>query len=184
MREMLLEYILLFKTFHLVGMVGWFGGMFYLVRIFVYHVEAFDKPDHEAKVLIPQYQLMESRVYRIICNPGMIITWIFGLLMLYAYGMEWFKTNNWMHAKLTLVFLLSGYLGYCKVIIRKLATGERVMSSFKFRLFNEVPSIFLLSIILLAVYQNYLQFGKALIGILIFGFIIFAFARFYKSIRK
>jgi len=184
MQDFLLDNLLLLKSLHLVGMVGWFGGLFYLVRIFVYHVEALDKPTAEANILTAQYQIMEQRVYKIICNPGMIITWVFGLLMLHAYGLEWLKTQHWMHAKLAFVVILSGYLGYCKTVMKRLAKGEKVLTSFKFRLFNEIPSILLLAIILLAVYRNSLNYGKAIIGVLVFGIIIFAITKAYKKARN
>lgn len=179
-----MEILLLFKSLHVVGFVGWFGGLFYLVRIFVYHREAFDKPIHEQEVLIPQYKIMEDRVYRIICNPGMMITWTFGLIMLYIHGWDWFKVNYWMHAKLVLLFGLTYYQISCKSIIKKLANKTAGMDSFQYRLFNEVPTLFLLSIVLLAVYRNLLDFGIAFVGVLLFGVILYGFAKFYKNKRQ
>ena len=172
---------------HIIGFVAWFGGMFYLVRIFVYHVEAFDKTEPERSILIEQFKVMENRVYKIILGPGMIITWIFGLLMIVAYvqsqGMAWFKVNWWLHAKLLLVFILSGYHGMCGRMIKQLKKEIIPFSSFSMRLFNEVPTIFLLAIVLLAVYRNSLNSLYAFIGILIFGMVIYAFAKWYKRKR-
>ncbi len=183
----MIEYLLLFKSIHIIAAVGWFGGMFLLVRIFVYHVEAFDKPQPDQDILINQYKIIESRVYRIICTPGMVLTWIFGCLMIAAYidaqGMAWFKANTWLHAKLLFVFLLSGYQGSCKTMMKKLAKGERVMTSFNTRLFNEVPTIFLLIIVLLAVYRNTLNSVYALIGIIAFTITLIVLAKWYKSKR-
>lgn len=184
MSEFLIDNLPLWKALHLIGMVAWFGGMFYLGRIFVYHSEAFDLPKDKSAVLIPQYELMQNRVYKIIFTPAMVITWIFGLLMLHIYGVDWLKANYWMHAKLLLLVLLSGYHGYCKTVMKKLAKGEKVMSSFKFRLFNEVPTIFLVAIILLAVFRNTLDFGKAFGGIILFAIVLVLFTKWYKKLRE
>ena len=183
MREILFDFLPLFKTLHIVGAVGWFGGLFYLVRIFVYHKEAMSLPSPEREILIKQYRIMEDRVYRIICTYGMNITWIFGLLMIVTNGMDWLAANSWLHIKLLLVVLLSGYQHYCKRIISNLAEDSATFSSFGFRLLNEVPSIMLLMIVLLAVYRNTIDYPKAILGIAIFGLLIYLIARRYKTIR-
>ena len=184
----MIEYLLLFKSIHIVGAVAWFGGLFYLVRIFVYHIEALQFEDPKRGILTDQYKIMEQRVYYIICIPAMLITWIFGSIMIAAYldvqGLEWLKANAWMHSKLLLVILLSGYQHYTKSLMKKLGSGETSLSSFNMRLLNEVPTIFLLAIVLLAVYRNTLNSIYAFIGIFIFGIILFLGARYYKSIRS
>ena len=184
----MIEYLFLFKSLHIVGAVAWFGGLFYLVRIFVYHVEAFDKSDPDKQILTDQYKLMESRVYRIICTPGMLITWVFGMLMIAAYidaqGMSWLRSNSWMHSKLLFVIILSGYQGYCAKMMKTLSTGESTLNSFQTRLFNEVPTLLLLIIVLLAVYRNTLNSGLAFVGILIFGIVLVVFTKIYKSTRS
>jgi len=181
------EYLLLFKSIHIVAAVGWFGGMFMLVRIFVYHTEAFDRSQPDQDILINQYKIIASRVYRIICIPGMVLTWVFGCLMIATYiesqGMAWFKANTWLHAKLLFVVLLSGYQGSCKTMMKRLSDGKKVMTSFKTRLYNEVPTVFLLIIVLLAVYRNFLNSLYALIGVLVFMITLFVLAKWYKSKR-
>ena len=184
MRETLVQLLPLMKSLHIVGAVGWFGGLFYLVRIFVYHKEAMSLDGPDRDILIKQYRIMEDRVYRIICKQGMYITWIFGLLMISTYGLEWLASNGWLHVKLLLVVLLTGYQHYFKRIIRNLAEDTASFSSFGFRLLNEVPSIMLLMIVLLAVYKNTLDYPKAILGIAIFGLLIYLIARRYKSIRE
>lgn len=176
--------ILLFKALHIVAFVAWFAGLFYLVRIFVYHVEAFEKTEEERAILTAQYSIMEDRVYRIICDPAMNLTWIFGLIMIFLYGWEWFKMSHWLHAKLVLVFFLSGYHKGNRKLIDQLKKGIAPMDSFKFRLYNEVPTLFLLSIALLAVFKNGLNFFYAMLGIVCFGLILFLFAKAYKKSRK
>ena len=175
--------ILFFKAIHVVGFVSWFAGMFFLVRLFVYHVEAFDKEQPEKDILVKQFNQIEWRVYKIILTPAMMITWICGLAMLYLHGYEWFKINTWMHTKLLLLILLSGYHGWTKRMIKKLETGVQPYTSFQFRLWNELPTLFLLSIALLAVYRNNLDFLYAFLGVLGFAITIFMAARLYRNSR-
>ncbi len=174
----------LFKSLHIIGFVAWFAGMFYLVRMFVYHVEALDKPQPEGDILSRQFNLMQWRVYKIICNPAMIITWLCGLFMLYIYGVGWLETNWWMQAKLVLLILLSAYHLYCRNLIIKLEKGEVPFNSFQFRLLNEVPTLFLVAIVLLAVYRNAFNVWYTLAGILSFGLMMFTFAKIYKKRRE
>jgi len=173
----------LFKSLHIVSFVAWFAGLFYLVRLFVYHVEAFAKAESEKEILVKQYHIMESRLYRIICNPAMMLTWIFGLIMIFYNGWEWYKANIWLHFKIGLVVLLTIYHLYNKKIIKRLEAGETPMSSYQFRLYNEVPTLFLLSIVLMAVYKNLLNFGYTFVGILVFGVILVMITKFYRRQR-
>jgi putative membrane protein len=182
-----------FKALHVVGFVSWFAGLFYLGRIFVYDEEASDKAEPERTTLKKQFNLMEWRVYRIICNPAMMITWAAGLVML---GLGLFSplvpnyltsgTPGWMHLKLLLLVLMTIYHLWNKRIIRRMEAGERPFSSWQYRLLNEMPTLFLISISYIAVYGkagtlNYLYlFG----GILIFVGLIFFGARAYKRARE
>lgn len=179
-----MEILLLFKALHIVAFVAWFGGLFYLVRMFVYHREAFDKEEPARSILIAQFELMEDRVYRIICNPGMMLTWFFGLGMLYTYGLEWMKVNYWMHVKLVLLFGLTSYHMYCKMIIQLLRNSAGGITPFQYRLLNEVPTLFLVAIVIIAIYRNMADFGYVFGGILLFGVILYLFARLYKKMRR
>jgi len=173
----------LLKALHVFGFVAWFAGLFYLVRIFVYHREAMDRTEPARSILIKEFNAMQWRVYKIICNPGMMITCICGLGMLYIHGWEWFRVNYWMHVKLVLLLGLLAYHLYAKQIILKLETGANPFTSFQFRLLNEVPTLFLLSIALLAVYKNTLNFIYAFLGILLFGFLLVISAKAYRNWR-
>ncbi len=172
-----------FKTLHIVGFVAWFAGLFYLVRMFVYHVEALAKPEPERSILARQLSLMEWRAWRIICNPAMNLTWTFGTAMLFVHGREWFLANWWIHVKLVLLLLLTGYHEACKGIIKKLERGEQPFTSFQFRLLNEAPTLFLIGIVLLAVYRNTLNVGYALTGVAGFALLLVIFARLYRKAR-
>lgn len=176
--------LLLLKALHIIGFTAWFAGLFYLVRMFVYHTEAYDKPQPEQDILRKQLHIMETKVYKIICNPAMMLTYVCGIMMLIDYGMSWFKLNGWLHVKLFLIFLLTGYHHYCKTLIKKLNVGKTGFSSFHFRLFNELPSLFLIAIVLLAVFKHKLNFLYAIIGILVAGALMYLIARVYKNKRE
>lgn len=184
MHEYIAQYLALYKALHIVGIVAWFAGMFYLVRIFVYHTEAFDRQEPDKSILIKEFNAMEWRVYNIICKPGMNITWLFGVLMIISYGMDWLILQPWLHVKIVLVIVLTGYHYYNQVIIRKLENGVRVMSSYKFRLYNEVPSVFLLTIVILAVYKNGLNYLFTIIGVVLFIALLIIFTKIYKKFRE
>ncbi|HMS69874.1 MAG TPA: CopD family protein [Saprospiraceae bacterium] len=176
--------ILIFKIIHFVFFVSWFAAMFYLGRMFVYHVEAFEKPEPDQSILIKQIGLMEWRVYRIIMNPAMIITWIAGLAMIYLYGWEWFKINTWLHFKILFLIVVSGYHGYSKGVIKKLENGIIPMTPMQSRLFNEIPTVMLILIVSLAVMKNMTN-PMILIGsILIIIALLITFTKLYKSIRE
>ena len=150
-----------FKSLHVIGFVSWFAGLFYLVRMFVYYVEASEKNEPERGILTQQFLQMQERVYKIICNPAMMITWIGGLSML---GLGLFTdqvpnylsiengTPGWMHLKLVLLIGLLFYHLRCKKIIKNLKAGTNKLTPFQFRLFNEIPTLFLVGIVFTAVY--------------------------------
>lgn len=180
--DFLLPYIPYFKALHIIGFVAWFAGLFYLVRLFVYHVEANERPATEAAILKKQYQIMEWRLYKIITNPAMMFTFTFGILMLLANPA--YLTMPWMHAKLALLIGLLAYHLYCKSIIVKLEKEQNTFSSFQFRLMNELPTIFLVGIVLLAVLKSMLNFFYAFLGLIAFGFILYLGTKFYKRVRE
>lgn len=187
-----MQLLLLLKALHVVGFVSWFAGQFYLVRIFVNHAEAFDKPEAERSVLAPYFTGMEWRVYKVILTPAMGITWLAGLGML-ALGLwsdsapNYFDmgTPGWMHLKLFLLILLSGYHGWCKTVIPKLEQGSSPYTAWQFRLLNEVPTLFLVAIAFTAVLGkagqlNYLYLA---VGIVLFAGLIYRGARAYARRR-
>lgn len=141
-----------FKAFHLIGVVVWFAGLFYLVRLFVYHAEAEQEPEPARSILKKQYELMEKRLYSIITTPGMLLT-VAMAIGLISTEPEILK-SGWLHAKLALVLLLIGYHHYCKRIMKKLANNECKWTGQQFRTLNEAPTIMLVLIVLLAVFKN------------------------------
>ena len=141
-----------FKAFHLIGIVVWFAGLFYLVRLFVYHAEASQQPEPAQTILKDQYQLMEKRLYSIITTPGMLLTVAMAAGLIYTEP-EVIK-SGWLHIKLALVVVLIGYHHFCGRIMKKLAKGECNWSGQQFRALNEAPTILLVAIVLLAVFKN------------------------------
>lgn len=141
-----------FKAFHLIGIVVWFAGLFYLVRLFVYHAEASLEPEPAQSILKNQYAIMEKRLYSIITTPGMIVT-VVCAIGLVSTEPEVLK-QPWLHLKLAIVLLLIGYHHYCKRIMKQLSQGECQWTGQQFRALNEAPTIMLVLIVLLAVFKN------------------------------
>ena len=172
------------KSLHIIGFVSWFAGLFYLVRMFVYYTEAEKKPEHLREAFKQEYIQMQKRAYKIICNPAMMITWTFGILML--INSPYFLQQGWLHVKLVLLVLLTGYHIFCKKTIERLEKGEKYMvfNSFQYRLLNELPTLFLVSIVLLAVVKNLINFAFLFLGVIAFGFLLFVAARAYRKHRE
>ncbi len=141
-----------FKAFHLIGVVVWFAGLFYLVRLFVYHAEAAAEPEPAQTILKNQYVLMEKRLYGIITTPGMWVTVVMAAGLLYTEP-EVLK-SGWLHGKLAFVALLLFYHFYCGNLMKKLEKGECQWTGQQFRALNEAPTILLVAIVLLAVFKN------------------------------
>ncbi|SOE23303.1 putative membrane protein [Spirosomataceae bacterium TFI 002] len=177
-----IEYYLFFKALHIVGFVSWFAGLFYLVRIFVYHAETKDKPLEHRAYMQNEFSLMQSRAYKIIATPAMVITWTCGLVMLFSNPA--LLSQNWIRVKLVLLVILTGYHFFCRTIMKNQAAGIDKFTSFQFRLLNEFPTLFLVAIVLLAVVRDMLNFSYLFLGILAFGFLLFLAAKAYKKSRN
>ncbi|CDF86090.1 hypothetical protein PKB_4770 [Pseudomonas knackmussii B13] len=135
------------KAFHLIAVICWFAGLFYLPRLFVYHAMSEDQASRE------RFSVMERKLYRGIMGPSMILTILFGAWMLYL-NPAWLS-QGWLHAKLTLVVLLIGYHHACGAMLKRFARGENKRSHVFYRWFNEVPVIFLLAIVILVVIKPF-----------------------------
>ncbi|AFY45514.1 protoporphyrinogen oxidase HemJ [Nostoc sp. PCC 7107] len=158
-----------FKAFHIIGIVVWFAGLFYLVRLFIYHVEAEQEPEPARTILKNQYQIMELRLYRIITTPGMIVTVAMAIGLL-STEPEVLK-QGWLHFKLLFVAILLAYHHYCGRLMKKLAKDECRWTGQQLRALNEAPTVMLVVIVLLAVFKNNLPTDITAWGI--FGLIIF-----------
>lgn len=143
-----------FKAFHIVGVVVWFAGLFYLGRLFVYHAEANERPEPAQSILKEQYALMEKRLYHLITMPGMTLTVVMAIALLVT-APDLLK-QPWLHAKLGLVGVTLVYHFYCGRLRKKLAAGTCTLTGQQFRWFNEGPTVLLVLIVLLAVFKNQL----------------------------
>ncbi|MDH4582662.1 protoporphyrinogen oxidase HemJ [Pseudomonas sp. BN415] len=135
------------KALHIIAVVCWFAGLFYLPRLFVYHAQAEDEPSRE------RFKVMERKLYRGIMGPSMIATLVLGIWMLYLNS-GWLS-QGWLHAKLTLVVLLIGYHHACGSLLKRFARGENRRGHVFYRWFNEVPVLFLIAIVILVVVKPF-----------------------------
>ena len=138
---------LLFKSLHLIVVVSWMAGLLYLPRIFVYHVE-----NKEKKQAIEIFEVMEKRLYFYIMRPAMILTWLFGIILVYLNGVEIFS-QLWMQLKFVLVILLSIFHEYLGKCIYSLKNGTNLRSSKYFRIINEIPTIILIIVIFVVIFK-------------------------------
>lgn len=133
------------KALHLVFMVTWFAGLFYLPRLFVYHAMSKDQ------ISIDRFKIMERKLYFGIATPGAVLTILFGLWTLYLAGWDTYAGTLWLHLKLFCVFLLIIYHLYCGKLLIDFKYDRNKYSHVWYRIFNEIPVLFLFIIIILAV---------------------------------
>ena len=138
---------LLFKSLHLIALISWMAGLLYLPRIFVYHVE-----NSEKKEATDVFEVMEKKLYFYIMTPAMILTWLFGILLIYIIGLEAFS-YFWLQTKLTLVILLSIYHEYLRKCLISLKLGNNTRSSKFYRIINEIPTVLLIFIVFIIVFK-------------------------------
>jgi putative membrane protein len=138
---------LLFKSLHLIAVISWMAGLLYLPRIFVYHVENL-KDKNTSSI----FKTMERKLYFYIMTPAMILTWVFGLILISSLGFEVFSAT-WIKLKLLLVILLTLYHFYLSKFLSDLNLDQNTKSSKFFRIINEVPTILLILIVFIVVFK-------------------------------
>ena len=138
---------LTFKALHLIAVISWMAGLLYLPRIFVYHSETNDNKGQSET-----FKLMEKRLYFYIMNPAMILSWVFGLLLIHSQGLS-SLSFLWMKIKLGLVIILTAYHFYLLIFIKDFQYNNNTKSSRFFRIINEVPTILLIIIIFVVVFK-------------------------------
>ena len=134
--------MLLYKTLHIIFMVTWFAGLFYLPRLYVYHAQADDQISKD------RFKIMERKLFWGIMTPGAVLTVLFGVLLIEYHGMSY-----WLKMKILLVFVLALYHVWCGVLLERFKTDSNSHSHVWYRIFNEVPVIFLVLIVALVVYK-------------------------------
>jgi len=170
------------KALHLIFVVTWFAGLFYIVRLFVYHAEARQKPEPEQSILIKQYQLMEYRLWCIITWPSAILASLFAFWLLWLMP-EWLYMY-WMIVKLVFVLLLFLYHYKCHLIFIQLQKNEVKNSSNFFRLWNEGATIILFAVIFLVILKNAINWIFGVVGIILFSVLLMLGYQFYKKLRE
>ncbi|KTD61790.1 protoporphyrinogen oxidase HemJ [Legionella spiritensis] len=140
--------MLVIKAFHIIAMVAWFAGLFYLPRLFVYHSGARDK------ISLDRFKVMERRLYYGIMWPSALITILLGILLLH-YNWHYYLHAGWMHVKITLVILLAGYHLTCGHFVKTFSCDGNTRSDTFYRVFNEIPTLFLIAIVLLVVIKPF-----------------------------
>jgi putative membrane protein len=173
------------KSLHLIFVITWFAGLFYIVRLFVYQIEASQKPSPEKEILQNQYKIMTYRLWYIITWPSAVLASLFAFWMLFFtdLGKAWLLMP-WMHVKLAFVFLLYLYQAKCHQIYLQLQRDEVKHSSNFMRLWNEGATIILFAVVFLVILKNAVNWIYGVVGILLFSVLIMLGFRFYKKIRE
>ncbi|MFM8604033.1 MAG: protoporphyrinogen oxidase HemJ [Cyanobium sp.] len=153
------EAYLWFKTLHIVGVVVWFAGLFYLVRLFIYHREAEELEPALCTAFQQQYALMELRLANIITTPGMVVAVVCAAGLL-SVNPAWLQ-QGWMHAKLAFVAALLAYHAFCYRLMGQLQAGRCSWSGRQLRALNELPTLLLVIVVMLVVFKNQFPTGAA-----------------------
>jgi len=170
------------KAIHIIFVVCWMAGLFYIVRLFIYHIEAKTKTSEEYQVLHKQFKIMESKLWWIITTPAMYLTVVAGLLMLYL-SPSWLQMG-WMHVKLLFVVGLVIYHFICQKIMKQLAAEACMWSSTQLRLWNELATLFLFAIVFLVVLKSALNWIFGVVGLVGLSVVLMMAVKLYKKYRK
>ena len=174
------EYI---KALHIIFIVTWFSGLFYMVRLFVYHAEAQVKPEPEKTILTQQFNIMILRLWRGITVPSSILTLILGLSLWHEYN-HFNDPPDWLKIKLVFVMGLYLYHGSVWRIYKQQRAGISKWKSTQLRIWNEVATLFLVSIVMLVVVKQQMSFVWGLAGLVAFAFVLMTAIKLYKLIRQ
>ncbi len=142
-----MNFYLLLKSLHIIAFISWMVGLLYLPRIFVYHVENLEKRE-----TTDVFEIMEKRLYFYIMRPAMILTWLFGITLIYIIGFETFS-YLWLQIKLILVILMSIYHEYLGKCLKSLKSRTNMKSSKFFRTINEIPTVLLIFIVFIIIFK-------------------------------
>ncbi|MGY6559489.1 MAG: CopD family protein [Nitritalea sp.] len=176
---MAFEYI---KALHIIFIVTWFAGLFYIVRLFIYQTEAYEKPAAERAILSPQFALMAKRLWLGITWPSAILTLIFGF---WTLGYRWgYMQLGFMHAKLAFVLLLYVYHFLCHLLYKQLQVGATKFTSNQLRIWNEVATLFLFAIVFLIVLKNLASMVWGIVGLFALGALLMLGITLYRRIRE
>ena len=169
------------KALHLIFVVTWFAGLFYIPRLFIYHIEAWQKPSPEKEILAKQLKLMTKRLWYIITWPSAILCTVFAIWLLLL--MPGWLEQPWMHVKLAFVGLLFVYHFKCHQMFKQLQRDEVKYTSHFMRIWNEVATLVLFAVIFLVVLKNAFNWIYGVLGIFVLAILLMLGIRLYKRIR-
>ncbi|UJH69264.1 CopD family protein [Allomuricauda sp. SCSIO 65647] len=169
------------KALHLIFVVTWFAGLFYIPRLFIYHIEANEKPSPEREILTEQLKLMTKRLWFIITWPSAILCTLLALWLLHLIP-EWLS-QPWMHVKLGFVVLLFAYHFKCHQMFKQLQRDEVRYTSRFMRIWNEVATLVLFAVTFLVVLKNAFNWIYGIVGIVLLAILLMLGIRLYKRIR-
>ncbi len=178
-----MEYFDYFKALHIIFVVCWFAGLFYIVRLFIYQVEANQKTEVEKNILVPQYQLMQKRLWYGITWPSAILTMVFGFWM-YFLNFDYYLSQPWMLLKLVFVGVLFLYHLRCQQIFNQLKTNSYKGTSTRLRLFNEIATLLLFAIVFTVVLKSAGGLVWGMLWLVVLAAIIFGAVFIYKKQRE
>ncbi|WP_149525043.1 CopD family protein [Sphingobacterium hotanense] len=170
------------KAIHIIFVVCWMAGLFYMPRLFIYHTEAKSKSPVEYQVLHKQFTIMENRLWWVITTPAMYITVVSALLMLYIN--PGLLSMGWMHIKLTFVAGLIAYHFISQQMMFKLRDEKLTWTSNKLRMWNEVSTLILFAIVFLVVLKSSLNWIFGVMGLLGLSILLMILIKLYKKYRK
>ncbi|QXV66936.1 CopD family protein [Mucilaginibacter sp. 21P] len=174
------QYVL---AIHIIFVVCWMAGLFYMVRLFIYHTEAQEKPEPARTILSEQFELMERKLWWIITTPSMYLVVIAGALMIHLH--KWYMIwPRWLIIKLLFVVGLLVYHFICQNKMKAMASGKFTWTSTQLRLWNELATIILFAIVFLVVLKNSLNWIFGVIGIIAFSVILMITVKIYKRFRE
>lgn len=182
MIETLLPYYQYFKAVHIVFVISWMAGLFYILSLFIYHTEAQDKSEPEKSILQKQFVKMEATLWKIIATPAMIISVLAGVFMLTLN--QGLLQMDWMWVKLGFVAGLLIYHFVCQNIVKQLKNNQYKLTSFQLRLWRELATIFMIAIVFVVILKSAINWIYGLIGIMGVAMAIMIAVKLYKNYRK
>lgn len=177
-----MEFYNYIKSLHLIFVITWFAGLFYIPRLFVYQIEASQKPEPEKSILEKQLKLMAKRLWYIITWPSAILATSFAIWLLILVP-SWLE-QDWMQVKLAFVVLLFAYHFKCHLLFKQLQKGIVKWSSTKMRIWNEGSTLILFAIIFLVIVRDAFNWIFGVIGIFLLAGILMLGIRIYKRLRS
>ena len=171
------------KALHIIFVVSWFAGLFYIVRLFIYHTEAQEKDEVAKKILSDQYQIMEKKLWWIITTPAMILTVVFGVLMLIDENHDYLIYQQWMQIKLAFIAILLFYHFKCQHMMKQLKKGVFNWKSNQLRLWNELATLVLVAVVFLVELKDNLNWIKGTLGFFGVAIGLMVAIKIYKKYR-